>query len=327
MNTSFDTLVSTTLKNYRRQLADNVTGHNVTWFELKERGGIREEDGGTSIVEPLLIARNSTVKSYRGYDVLDTTPQEGISAAEFNWKQVAGSVTISGEEEFKNIGSKTKIISLLDAKVKQLEISLRLELNRQLHSDGTGNGGKDITGLALAVEDGAAWSTYGGIDSNTYQYWRNQWIGTTAAFGTTTSDAGLTRMRTMANSCSRGTTKTHLIITSQQLFEAYEKVLAPSERFLDMRLGDAGFQNLLFKAIPMVFDDDMPVEDLATDEYGMLFLNFDFLNFVIGKGKNFVVTDLVKPDNQDAKVSHTLLYGNLTCSNRARQGRITDLTA
>lgn len=322
MNTNFNTLVSTTLKNYRTTLTDNITGHNALWYQLKERGFIREEDGGTSIVEPLLIGRNSTVRSYRGYDLLDTTPQEGISAAEFEWKQIAGAVTISGEEEFKNGGSKTKIISLLKAKVTQLELSMMLEMNRQLQADGTGNGGKDLTGLALAVEDGAAWSTYGGIDSNTYTYWRNQWIGSTAAF----SSVGLSRMRTIYNSCSRGADKPTIIITSQTLYEAYEALLVPNERFMDMSMGDAGFMNLMFKQTPMVFDDDMPFEDLSTDEHQMLFLNAKYMNFVIGKGKNFVVTDLVKPENQDAKVSHTLLYGNLTISNRARQGRLTDLT-
>lgn len=321
MNSSFDAIVSTTLKNYRPTLTDNITGHNALWYQLKERGFIREDAGGTSIVEPLLIGRNSTVKSYRGYDILDTAPQEGISAAEFAWKQLAGSVTISGEEEFKNSG-KSQIISLLKSKVTQLELSLMLEINRQLQGDGTGNGGKDLTGLALAVEDGAAWSTYGGIDSNTYTYWRNQWIGSTGAF----ASVGLDRMRTMYNSCARGKDKPTLIMTSQYLYEAYEKLLTPNERFLDTNMGDAGFMNLLFKQTPIVFDDDMPFEDLSTDEHQMLFLNAQYMNFVIGKGKNFVVTDLTKPDNQEAKVSHTIVYGNLTISNRARQGRLTDLT-
>lgn len=326
-NPNFDALVSTTLKNYRSNLADNITGHNVLWYELKERGFIREEEGGTSIVEPLLVGRNTTVKSYKGYDIIDNTPQEGITAAEYSWKQIAGTLTISGEEEFKNSGNKTKVLSLLESKVQQLELSMMLEINRQLQLDGSGNGGKDLTGLAVAVEDGAAWSTYGGIDSNANVYWRNQWIGGTAAFGTSPTDAGVSRMRTMSNSCSRGKVKTTFILTGQALFEAYEKTLATNERFIDMRLGDAGFQNLMFKNIPITFDDDMPFEDLASDEHQMLFLNVDFMRFVVGKGKNFVTTPLVKPDNQDAKSSQVILYGNLTINNRARQGRITDLTA
>jgi hypothetical protein len=321
-NPNFDTLVATTLKNYRANLADNITEQQVVWLELKKRGFVEERDGGTSLVEPLLIGRNTTVGSFKGYDILDTTPQEGISAAEFEWKQVAGTVTISGEEEFKNSGSKTQIVNLLKSKVKQLELSMMLEINRMLQGDGTGNLGKDITGLAALVEDGAAWSTIGGIDSNANPYWRNQWIGGTATF----ASAGVDRMRTIYNSCCRGNVKPTVIITDQYLFEQYEKTLVPNERFVDMSLGDAGFMNLMFKMTPIVFDDDMPFEDLATDEHQMMFLNMDFLKFVIGKGRNFVVSDFVKPENQDAKVSSVILYGNFVLSNRARHGRLTDLT-
>lgn len=321
-NSNFPTLVATTIKNYRPVLADNLMGHNALLWELQEKGFVREEDGGTSIVEPLMYGRNSTVKSYDGYDTLDNTPQTGITAAEFSWKQIAGSVTISGKEEFQNGGTKTRVINLLKAKVQQLETSMQLEVSRMLQGDGTGNGGKDLTGLAALVEDGAAWSIVGGIDSNTDVWWRNQWIGGTATF----ASAGVSRMRTMFNSVSRQSVRPSLIMTDQYLFEQYEATLVPNQRYLDLRMGDAGFMNLTYKECPIVFDDDMPFEDLSTDEHQMVFLTSEYLNFVIGKGKKFVVSPFVTPDNQDAKVSHIFLYANLTTSNRARQARITDLT-
>lgn len=329
-NPNFDTLVATTLKNYRAQLADNVTAHQVLWYQLKERGFVREDEGGTSIVEPLLVERNSTVGSYSGYDIIDVTPQQGITAAEFLWKQIAGSVSISGEEEFKNSGSKTKVISLLQSKITQLELSMMLEVNRQLQLDGTGNGGKDITGLGLAVEDGAAWSTYGGIDSNTYTYWRNQWASNVSiTVASPPHTAFLNALRTMYNSCSRGKVKPTVIMSDQFLFEQYEASLVPNERYMDMKLGDAGFLNLMFKATPWVFDEDMPGASnvVTSDDHELVMLNADFMKFVIGKGKNFVVTDFQRPENQDAKVSQIILYGNLTCSNRARQGRMNVDTA
>lgn len=329
-NPNFDTLVSTTLKNYRANLADNITAHQVLWYQLKERGFVREDEGGTSIVEPLLVERNSTVASYSGYDIIDTTPQAGITAAEFNWKQVAGSVSISGEEEFKNSGSKTKVISLLQSKITQLELSMMLEINRQLQLDGTGNGGKDITGLGLAVEDGAAWSTYGGIDSNTYTYWRNQWASNVSiTVASPPHTAYLNALRTMYNSCMRGKVKPTVIISDQFLYEQYEASLAPNERYMDMKLGDAGFMNLMFKMTPWTFDEDMPGASnvVTSDNHELVMLNADFLKFVIGKGKNFVVTDMQRPENQDAKVSQVIMYGNLTCSNRARQGRMNVDTA
>jgi hypothetical protein len=341
-NPNFDALVTTTLKNYRRLLADNITAHQVLWFMLKEKGYIKEEEGGSSIVEPLLIGRNTTVKSYHGYDIIDTTPQEGISAAEFDWKQIAGSVSISGREEFINSASKTKVLNLLESKIQQLQISMMLEVNRQLQGDGTGNGGRDLTGLAVAVEDGTAWSVYGGIDSNAFQYWRNQWIGgvtivdTAAAPLTSNNVLGIQpfmdAMRTVYNSASRGKIKPTIILSSQAIYEAYEKSLVSNERYLDMRLGDAGFQNLMYKATPWMFDEDMPNNnvypslgvDLANQE--LMMLNDTFMRFVLGRGKNFVVTEMQRPENQDAKVSQVLFYGNLTSNNRARQGRISGVT-
>lgn len=313
--------------------------HQVVWYQLKERGFVREDEGGTSIVEPLLVGRNTTVKSYAGYDIIDTAPQQGITAAEYNWKQVAGSVSISGEEEFKNSGSKTKVISLLQSKITQLELSMMLEMNRQLQADGTGNGGKDITGLALAVEDGAAWSTYGGIDSNAFTYWRNQWVDYNATYGILDLGAGITTslknliraMTNIYNSAMRGKVRPTVIITDQMMYEAYEQALQLTSSnyriMIDTKMADAGFMNLLFKETPVTFDEDMPNASIVTnsDNHEMLFLNVDFMKFVIGRGKNFVVTDMMRPENQDAKVSQIIVYGNLTINNRARQGRISNI--
>lgn len=324
MNPNFPTLVATTLKNYRAKLSDNITAHQAIWYQLKKLGFIREDEGGTSIVEPLLVGRNTTVKSYRGYDLIDVTPQDGISAAEFDWKQIAGSVSISGTEMFQNAG-KPKVISLMQSKITQLELSMMMEVNRQLQADGTGNGGRDLTGLAIAVEDGAAWSTYGGIDSNANPYWRNQWINNVQIpTATPPYTAFLNALRRLYNSCSRGVIKPTLIMSDQTVYEAYEGTLTVNERFLDMKLGDAGFENLMYKSTPFVFDEDMPGATLTvpSNDHELVMLNANFLNFVIGKGKNFSVTEMVRPDNQDAQTSQVILYGNLTCSNRARQGRM-----
>jgi hypothetical protein len=314
-NPNFSTLVSTTLKNYRKQLADNVTGHQALFWMLKEKGFYEERDGGETLVEPLMTGLNSTVASYDGYDILDTTPQEGISSAEFAWKQIAGSVSLSGREEFQNSGSKTKIVSLLESKVRQLEISMQLEVNEQLFGDGTGNGSKDLTGINIAVEEGTAWSTYGGIDSNTYTFWRNTW---TAAGSVLT----LADMRSVFNSASRGNSRPKLILTTQEIYEQYEALLVANNDITrtDTKMGDAGFQNLLFKQVPLVFDEDVPTGV-------MLFLNPEFMKFVVGKGRNFVTTPFMKPENQDAKVSQVLLYANLLMNNRARQGRLDDIDA
>lgn len=94
-------LLSTTLKNYRKKLVDNIHKSSAIFYYLKENGGFKTESGGERIVQPLMYGKNTTASSYSGYEQLDTTPQEGIDSAEYNWKQYSVSITISGEEEEK----------------------------------------------------------------------------------------------------------------------------------------------------------------------------------------------------------------------------------
>lgn len=324
-NPSFDELVSTTLQEYRPTLQENILTHEAFWFTLKSKGGVKEEDGSRSIVVPLLYGTNSTVKSYSGYDIIDTTPQAGISAAEYEWKQLAGTVTISGEEEAKNSGRKTQVIDLLKAKVLQLEKSFQKELNRLLFLDGTGNGGKDITGLGLAVEDGAAWSTYGGIDRAlaANAFWRNKWksfAGT--SFGTTSGKSieGLDEFRAMYNNVSVARMSPDLIVTTQGIFEAYEAYMeGQKQRIVNTKLADAGFNNLEYKGVPIVWDPDVPANTV-------FFLNLDTLGLRVVRGRNLVSRGFQNAINQDAKVSMVLFMAQLVTSRSDANGRIGGLT-
>jgi len=331
-NPTFDAIVTSTLRKYHKKLQENLMGHNALLWLMRSKGYVDSKKGGRSIVQPLLYGSNSTVRSYSGYDILDVSPQAGITAAEYVWKYVAGSVTISGQEEFENSGAE-RIFSLLEAKIKQLEISMQLEINSQLFAVGTANGGKDLTGLGIAVEDGTAWSTYGGIDrsdaANTF--WRNQWFdfdtevngGSATTFGATKGNSvmGLAAMRRMFLNCSIGKHTPDLIVTTRTLYEEYEANIEGDKlRTQDTKLGDVGFINLKFKGVPIVFDDDLAAEE-------MLFLRSDFLRFVIGTGRDFVSSPFVKPQNQDAKVSQVLFAGNITTLKSDQLGRISGITA
>lgn len=312
-------LLSTTLKNYRKKLVDNIHKSNATFFYLKENGAIKEEDGGERIVTPVMYGKNSTAGSYQGYDTLDTTPQAGIDSAEYNWKQYSVSITISGEEERKNAG-RNKIIDILEARTKQAEMSLTEAMTEGLFSDGTGNGGKNLTGLEAMV---AASGTYGGINSSTYTWWRSGVESTAEALG-------LAKMRTAFNTASLGGKDTpDLIVTTQTLYEAYEKQLTPVASGATLgqfntvgskKLGDAGFQSLAFKGVPVVWDELCPSGT-------MYFLNTRHMKLVAHKDANFDTGDFVKPENQDARVAQIRWMGNLTCDRRSSFYKLTAKTA
>lgn len=53
-------LVTTTLRNRSRQLADNVSNGNALLQRLNQRGNVRTFSGGRTIVEELDYAENST---------------------------------------------------------------------------------------------------------------------------------------------------------------------------------------------------------------------------------------------------------------------------
>lgn len=316
-------LLSTTLKKYRTTLIDQIHNSNALFYQLKEMGNITEEDGGERIVQPIMYGQNTTASSYAGYDLLDTTPQEGIDAAEYNWKQYSVSVTISGEEERKNAGRKEQIIKILDARTKQARMSLTEQMTQGLFSDGTGNGGKNLTGLEAMV---AATGTYGGINSGTYAWWR-------AYVDSTSEVLSLADMRTAYNTNSLGGKDTPtLIVTTQALFEKYESnftmvsgdIANIAGSFMtqsagEKKIADGGFQKLGFKGVPIVWDEYCP-------SGSMYFLNGNHMKLVVHKDANFDITDFVKPENQDARVAQILFMGNLTCDRRKSFSKLTNKT-
>jgi hypothetical protein len=310
-NPNFDALLSTTLEKYRDQMTDNVfTARPLTYF-LTDKGRIRMIDGGSKIVEPLIYGQNTTVSSYSGYDTIALTAQTGITAAEYEWKQYAASIAISGIEEAKNNGD-AAILNLLEAKVMQAEESLREGFNTMFYGDGTGNSAKNWNGLGNLVE---ATGTVGGINRATAgnEYWRSYEENTAGALT-------LAQMATAYNSVSVGNDHPDMVLTTQTLFEKYESLLQPQLRYTDAKTADAGFQNLLFKAAPVTFD-------VGCTAGVMYFLNSKYLTLVGHSGKWFSQTEFVRPENLDARYALIMCYGNLTVRNAKKQGKLTAKTA
>ena len=312
-NPNFDALLSSTIANYRDTYADNLSKSFFLMYWLTTQGRKLHEDGGESIVVPLMYGKNQTVKSYDGYEVLDTTPQEGLTAAKFPWKQVAGTISISRKEERQNSGEQ-RIVNLLESKVKQAEISMRDELNRMMFADGSGNNSKDIFGLDLLVEDGGAWGSVAGIDRSDglNSWWRPQYINSSLA-------TLLADMRTLYNSCSRGNEHPDFGMTTQTIYEKFEDTQVANQRFMDSRVADAGFELLKFKGMILGWDEQCSATSL-------FMLNSQYMSFTADKETDLITTEFVRPENQDAKVAQILLMANLVASNCARHGSLRDVT-
>jgi hypothetical protein len=310
-NDNFDQILSTTLKNYIPKLTDNIFSARPLFYALTNGQTIRRISGGAKIVVPLIYGTNSTAASYSGSDTISTTAQTGISAAEYDWKQYAVTITINGIEEAKNNGE-AEIIDLLEGKIMQAEETVIENMNTMFWGDGTGNSSKDWIGLDLIVTKPN--TALGGIDPTDSG---NSWWASTE-----TDEGGALALATMANvynTVSVGNDQPTILIGTQAVYESYEALLQPQLRYSDAGTADAGFQNLLYKGAPVTFDS-------ACTSGELMFLNTKYLRLVAHSDVWFKPTPFVRPTNQDARYAQILSYGNLTCSNRARQGYMFGIT-
>lgn len=306
-------LVATTLRNRRKEVADNVLNHNALLFRMNENGSIREvAQGGRTIFDPIIYGTNSSVQFYEGYETF-TPPiiQDTIDGAEYSWKQLGGFVSISGREMVQNSG-KYAAVDLLETRIKHLKSQLSNTAGLSLFSNGTGSGGKEFGGLQLIIADNpAAAGTVGGIDQVANSFWRNQ-VSASAVFNSTNA---LSRMNTLYLSCVRGPNKPDLIIADAEMFGQYEATQQQLQRFTNEKLANAGFISYRYKTADVVYDDNCPTRR-------MYFIDTSSMSFRYAPNRWFEVGDSRNVTNADYEVVPVWTMGNLTCNTRFTQGVI-----
>lgn len=312
MALNYDAIAALTEKKYIPELVDNFFNSHALLALLRKRA--YKPFTGYKIVEPLIYGELANVTSYSGYDTLtydETTP---ITAAEFDWKHLVAPIIWAKTEEVVNNGSDVQVKNVIQAKVKIAELSLEKAFASQVYGDGTGNSGKDITGLGAMI---ATTGVYGGIDRATYTWWNAK----VYANGGTARPLSTRLMRSVFMDLSDGPDQPDLIITTNKLWNRYAE-MAEGKLTLSntnsRKLADLGFQVLEFMGVPIVADMDCPAGK-------MYFLNLQYVKLRYGPIANFSTTKIHQADAQVAFKQEILWSGNLTCSNCRRQGVITDL--
>lgn len=316
-NSTFTELVSTTFNKHRKEVADNVSNNNALLRRLKTKGRTRHEDGGLSIVCPLDYAANGTYQRYSGYDTLNVAASDVISAAQYNWKQIAVNVVASGLEMRINKGE-TRIINLVKARIKNAIRTFKNSFSSDVYSDGTAT--NQIGGLQALVSD-LGTGTVGGINSSTFSFWLSSLQlasaplggGSAVTISATTIEAQM--LGAWLNQV-RGDDHPDLIVADNNYFTFYESSQVSLKRYSGDGGGSVsgGFPSLRYKNADVIFDGG---SGIATNR--MYFLNTDYLELVVHEDADMTTMDEMKPYNQDAAVIPILWMGNLTCSNRDLQ--------
>lgn len=318
-NSSMGELATTTIDNYSGTLADNVSTHTPLLRQVFLKGNNKPASGGTTILQELMYAENSTGKWYSGSETLDIANTEVLDSAQFDWKQYNVNVVFNGLEEIKNSGDQ-KIHDLVTAKIKVAEITAKNAVATGTFSAGTGSGGKEIGGLQLLVADDPTTGTVGGINRATYTFWRNKTFDfSTEGLTAMSATNALTGMNTAWRRVTRGSDMPDTIIFDDDYYGYFEAAVQTNQRFIEKKATEAtvGFETIAYKSANVFYDSQCP------DKHGYM-LNTDYLFFRYHPDRNFSRKKQRDAINQDASVIPLYWAGNLTTSNASLQCVLKD---
>jgi hypothetical protein len=327
-----DDIVATTIENRSKKAADNVTRQNALLSYLSRGGRVRPIDGGTKIVQEIEYALNGTASWYAGYEVLNISPQNIFSWAEYPIKQAAVSVTISGLEELMNSGEE-RMIELLGGRIENAERSLRTLIASGLYSDGTLP--KQIGGLRYLIDTTPATGSVGGIDPSVWTFWQNIAYSATANGGAAATSANIRRyMDAVYNQLitDGGAVRPNVLVADNNYWELYNQNLQAIQRIETVSTGEGGFERLKYRSADVILDGgfqgysdgggapNQPAVGGAPSNT-MYFINTDFLYYRPHRDRNFTLIGRNRQSvNQDATVRLMGWAGNVTMSNRRMQG-------
>jgi hypothetical protein len=313
-NASYTDIITSSIESRTGEIADNVIKNNAILSKLQKRGNVKPITGGSTILEELSFQENSNFEWYSGYDQLSVQAADVISSASFSFKQCACPVVISGLEELQNSG-KEAILDLLDARMQVAETTMENNMAAGCYSDGTGYGGKQIVGLALAVSLTPSSGVYGGIDPSVWSFWQNQLVSA----GTMSAATIQLNMNSLYNACTDGKEHPDLALADNNLFGLFEQSLQVLQRFAGVDVGDLGFQTLKYKGMDVMLDGG--IGGFAPQNI-MYMLNTKFLFLRPHAKRNMVPLSNGRrlPVNQDAELEILAWAGAFTCSGRRYQG-------
>jgi len=306
-----DTLYSTTWQSMRDKAVDQIYNARPFWWWMNTNGRRSPQSGGRFIGIQLNYAKNDTVKSIGRFGTVPINPQDPLTTAIYNWRYVAGSVQRGWIDDQQNSGE-YEIIDRVQVDLDNLILSLQDELARQLFAPTPG--ALDIEGLPVHVSATPATGSVGGLDANALTWWRNQQMAASGPM----ADALLADMRKLTRLVAEGVDYPDLLLTTPEVFEAYEATVAEFYQLTNRKASDAGFENFSFKGITLFWDGTVPAGQMYA-------LNSRYLTVKYDPRVEFAMTEWKQIPNQLDRVAQIVWAGNLCSSQRRRQGVLTGL--
>lgn len=298
---SVATVLHSTLTQSRKKLIMASIKSNAlqAWAFANDR--VEFEDGGYNITNPLTVGRNPNIASYRYYDQLPVAQTNEFDTVEYGWSRVAGSVIISDQEQDENRGD-SAIFKLMTAKLDVLEQSIKERFSLYMYSAG---GGTDPLGLATLIPTNPNTGTLGGINRATQTQWRTSaYIFGGAVDATNIEEVFDDLLMDLTLKGDRPS----VFLVGRNMYRMYrqavrDKMTLPlSQGSAGKRMFDLGFEGVMHNNIPIMYDEDCPVN------YTYI-INDKYLRLHMLKHVNMKTKELVAPWNTDAVGSRIVWQG------------------
>lgn len=306
-------------RHFMDDVTDNIYGTNLMFYRLNAANK-KKVDGGFQIEQPLMYKRFSNGGPVRGFAPYDTSPNDTLKSAAFEWKGYVVPVSVDTQTLYK-CETADAVCNFLEAYFQQAEEEMAELIGGGIWHTGTDP--DEIDGIPTAVDSSnppVAVGNYGGIDRSTNAFWQGFEDGSTTVLT-------LPALQGMFGTVKVGGRRPTIIISQQGQFDRYWNLNVQNQTIMqgpmayDNQLAAAGFDNLLFNGVPWAVDDHVPN---ANDIY---MLNEDYITLKVISRSDFVLTDFQRSQNQRAYVATIEWDGNLIFSNCRRQGKFTAVAA
>jgi hypothetical protein len=267
---------------------------------------------GGKKIQVILEYTGGNSDAYGSSTKLPLAKVEIYNAAFFRWAAYYAGVTVDLDDHRQNSGD-LAIVNLVEGKLKNAQKSIRSTMGTDIYAAAADtNHLSGLGDLFLTTRSTA----YGEIAEGDMSVWKAVKDTTVEAISFKVMQA----LRRSATIDDNNEGKPNLYITTDTLKDGFERTLQTQARYSDVRLVNAGFDNILFGGAPVVTDNKQTAGYCDA-------LNLNFLDILTHEDYNFTKPVWASPiDQPDIKVAFIRWSGNLVCRNRKAHARHTALT-
>jgi hypothetical protein len=218
------------------KVVDNVFQSNVVFFRINQSK--RFIKGGTQIEVPIMYGRFSNGGAYRGFQVLDMSPNDTVRTAAYEWKQYYVPVSVDGRTLLIT-DSADAIVDYVKLSMRQAEMEMADNLGHDLF--GTSVGGDVLDGLgAMIDQSNPSGGNYGGLDrtSTPLAFWKG-------GEDFTTSTMSLGALNDGFQAASEGGRHPSIILSRKDQYSRYWRLAVTDQVTMQ---GPVGYDEQLYSA-------------------------------------------------------------------------------